>query len=59
MLPTTFTMAMPDSVYRIQAVFFPLQKEHFGITMWAFLGGFKILWLMFNVVPWIALLILA
>ena len=56
---TLFTMATPDLVYRIQAVFFPLKKEQFQMAMWAFLGGFKILWLMFNGVPFIALLIIA
>lgn len=47
----------PDLIYRIQSYWFPLPKETFTVVMYSFLGLFKIMFLMFNVVPYIALLI--
>jgi len=47
----------PDLVYRIQSRWFPIPRETFTVMMYAFLGGFKILFLLFNFVPWMALLL--
>ena len=47
--------AAPDLVYRTQRRFFPLSREAFGVVMYAFLGAFKVLFLMFNFVPFVAL----
>ncbi|OED44458.1 hypothetical protein AB833_01605 [Chromatiales bacterium (ex Bugula neritina AB1)] len=52
-------MLAPDLVYKTQYRWFPLGREAFAETMYRFLGLFKILYLMFNLVPWIALKILA
>lgn len=52
-------MFAPDLVYRTQYKWFPLSQEVFGETMYRFLGLFKLLFLMFNLVPWLALKIIA
>lgn len=49
----------PDQVYQIQYRFFPLPRETFDTVLYCFLGVFKIAFLFLNVVPAVALLILA
>ncbi len=50
-------MASPDFYYGIHGTLFHLPREGFETIFYCFLGGYKILILVFNVVPWIALLI--
>ena len=50
-------VAAPNLMYRVQSAFFPLPRESFDVLMYGFLGGFKILILVFNLVPYVALLI--
>ena len=54
-----FTMFIfaPDLVYRTQCKWFPIPRETFNVVMYSFLGLFKIVFLVFNVVPYVALLI--
>ena len=52
-----FTFA-PELVYRTQRRWFPLTKQDFTVVMYGFLGLFKIFFLIFNFVPYIALLII-
>jgi hypothetical protein len=47
----------PDMVYRTQYKWFPIPRETFNIVMYSFLGLFKIVFLIFNIVPWVALII--
>ncbi|MBL7195171.1 MAG: hypothetical protein ISS64_02570 [Desulfobacterales bacterium] len=47
----------PDFVYRIQSKWFPIPRETFNVVFYSFLGLFKIVFLVFNVVPYVALLI--
>ncbi len=47
----------PDLVYRTQSKWFPISRETFNVVIYSFLGLFKILLLVFNVVPYVALLI--
>lgn len=54
---TAMCMAAPDLVYRIQSRFFPIPRETFDLVIYCFLGVFKIFWLVFNAVPYVALLI--
>ncbi len=51
-------MLAPDLVYRTQSKWFSISREHFDIIFYAFLGVFKIVFLVFNVVPLLALLII-
>jgi len=46
-----------DSIYRIQGKWFPLPRETFHVIMCSLLGLFKIAFLVLNVVPYAALLI--
>lgn len=47
----------PDFVYRMQSKWFPIPRDTYNVAMYAFLGLFKIVFIVFNVVPWVALLI--
>ena len=57
LLWTGILLWAPDLMYRTQRRWFPLSKEHLQVVMYGFLGGFKILVLVFNVVPYLALLV--
>ncbi|MEA3275703.1 MAG: hypothetical protein U9Q81_10530 [Pseudomonadota bacterium] len=57
LLWTTMFMFAPDLVYRTQSKWFPIPRETFNAVFYAFLGLFKVFFLMFNVVPYVALLI--
>ena len=54
---TTMLMLAPDFVYRMQSKWFPITRETFDVVIYSFLGLFKIVFLVFNVVPYVALLI--
>jgi hypothetical protein len=49
----------PDWIYRMQSRWFPISREAFNIAIYSFLGLFKICFLVFNLVPYVALLIVA
>jgi len=53
----TLCMVAPDLVYRTQKIWFPIPRESFDVVMYSFLGLFKIVFLFFNLVPYLALLI--
>ena len=48
----------PDLVYNTQKKFFHLPKETFTVVFYSFIGLFKIIFLVFNLVPYLALLII-
>ena len=54
----TMSIWTPDLVYRTQSKWFPIPRETFNVLMYSFLGLFKIVFLFFNVVPYVALLII-
>lgn len=54
-----FCMLAPDLTYSIQSKFFPLPRATFDTVIYSFLGLFKIFFIIFNLVPYIALLIIA
>jgi hypothetical protein len=54
-----FFMFAPELVYRTQSRFFPIPRESFTVILYCFLGLFKVFVLIFNVVPWVALVIIA
>lgn len=49
----------PDMVYRTQRMWFPVSKETFTIVIYCFIAIYKILFLVFNLVPYFVLLIIA
>lgn len=55
---TVFCIFTPDLVYRLQNRFFPMPRETFNAIIYSFIGLFKIFFLVFNVTPYIALLII-
>ena len=52
-----FSVFAPELVYRTQSRWFPMSRETFNIVSYSFLGMFKIVFLVFNIVPYVALLI--
>ena len=50
-----FVAFAPDLVYKSQSLLFPIPREKFDIIMYVFLGAFKIMFLFFNVIPFIVL----
>ena len=54
---TTMLILAPDLVYRMQSKRFPIPRKTFDVVMYSFLGLFKMFVLAFNLVPYIALLI--
>ena len=55
---TALTASAPDLVHRTQSKWFPLPRETFNVVIYSFLGLFKIFFLVFNLVPYVALLII-
>ena len=55
---TILWMLIPDLVYKTQAKFFPIERDTFNKLFYGFIGLFKILFLFFNLIPFIALLII-
>jgi hypothetical protein len=53
-----FCFLAPDLVYSIQNYGFPMPREAFNLIIYSFLGLFKIFFLIFNLVPYLALLIM-
>jgi len=51
-------MLMPNLAYQLQSKFIPISRETFDIVFYSFIGFFKVVVLVFNVVPWIALIII-
>ncbi len=54
---TVFCVFAADFVYRMHSKWFPIPRETFNVVIYSFLGLFKIVFLVFNVVPYVALLI--
>ena len=54
----TMCMLAPNFVYRLQSKWFPIPRETSDVIMYSFLGLFKIVFLVFNVTPYMALLII-
>jgi len=53
----TVCLLAPDLVYRAKTKWFPIPRETFNVVIYSLLGLFKIVFLVFNVVPYVALLI--
>lgn len=52
------SLLAPDSVYRIQSKWYPIHRETFTVVFYSLIGMFKILFFVFNLVPYVALLII-
>ena len=47
-----------DWIYGIHSKWFPMSREAFNVAIYSFLGLFKIFVLVFNLVPYVVLLIM-
>jgi len=57
-LASIMTMLMADLAYSMHSKLFNISREAFNIAIYSFLGIYKIAFFIFNLVPWIALLII-
>ena len=55
---TFFFMFAPDFVYRVQSKWFPLPRETFDVVIYSLLGLFKLVFIAFSLVPYLALLMI-
>ena len=46
-----------DWVYRMHSKWYPISRDAFNVVIYSFIGLFKIFVLMFNLVPYVALVI--
>ena len=46
-----------DFVYKMHSKWFSMPRETFNVVLYSLLGFYKIIVFVFNVIPWIALLI--
>ena len=51
-------LVAPNLIYRLQSRWIPISRETFDVVFYSFIGFFKVVVLVFNVVPWIALVII-
>ena len=54
---SVFFLFAPDLVYRMQNKWFPIPRETYNVVIYAFIGLFKIFFIFFNAIPFVALLI--
>ena len=47
-----------DWIYRMQSKFFPISREAFNVVIYCFIGLYKIFFIVFNLVPFLAFAIL-
>ncbi len=47
-----------DRVYRIQSRWYPISRDAFNVVIYSFMGLFKMFFITFSLVPYIALLIM-
>ena len=57
-LSTIMIIPAQDLVYRMHSKWFSISREAFNVAIYSYLGIFKIAILVFNVVPYVALLII-
>lgn len=53
----SISILLPDFIYKTQSKRFPMPRETFTVVFYAFLGLFKIVFITFNLVPYVVLLI--
>ena len=55
---TLACLIVPELVYKTQNWWFPMSRETFTVAIYCFLGVFKIFFIVFNLAPLVALLII-
>ena len=54
-----FLCFAPGFVYRLQSKWYSISRESFDIIAYSYLGVFKVLFIVFSLVPWLALVIIS
>jgi len=54
-----FILLAPDFIYRVQTKWVPVSRGAFTVAMYAFMGAFKIVLIVFCIVPYASLLIIS
>ncbi len=57
-LSSLLWLVAADFIYKMHSRFFPMPKQTFNIVFYTFIGIYKLLVFVFNLVPWIVLLII-
>jgi hypothetical protein len=47
-----------DWIYRTHSKWYPISREAFNVVIYCFIGLFKLFVIVFNFVPWVALVII-
>jgi len=55
---TIFFVFAPDFAYRTQSMLVPIPREPYNVVIYSAFAVFRILFVVFNVVPFVALLII-
>ncbi len=58
LLTIALCLLMPDLVYTTQSALFSIPRESIELVIYSFLAMYKVLFLVFNLVPYLALVIL-
>ena len=58
LLSSLMCICAGDWAYRIQSKWFSVSRETFNVAIYSFLGLYKLLVIVFNVIPYVALLII-
>jgi len=53
-----FCIVAPGWIYRVQSTFFPISRDQFNVIIYCSLGLMKICFVVFCLVPYLALLII-
>ena len=53
-----FCLAGPDFIFQLHSKWFNISRETFNVALYSFIGLYKILFIVFNVVPYVALLLI-
>lgn len=54
----TLSALAPNLIYRMQTAIFPLPRETYNVVIYSAIAFFKLVLIFFNIVPYIALLII-
>lgn len=52
---TCACILLPDTVYQLQSKWFAIPREKYDLVMYSLLGLFKVMFLIFNLVPYLAI----
>jgi hypothetical protein len=53
-----FLTFAPNWIYKVQSKWYPISREAFNVIIYSFLGLYKLFFITFNIVPYIALRIM-